>query len=81
MTLVRHDQSEEKATGCTGFYRPRRPSGPGVAQEVSRPIAGLTGSRACPWRADALATLAGLEVRVLTSTSRRAISTVAIEAP
>jgi len=77
MTLVRHAQSEEKATGCTGFYRPRRPSGPGVAQEVSR----LTGSRACPWRADALATLAGLEVRVLTSTSRRAISTVAIEAP
>jgi broad specificity phosphatase PhoE len=83
LAVVRHAESVENAEKYNGFYQARRPYSGQAAHEISRNVVGLTprGFRQALWLGDALTDLNGPDLRVYTSTYRRAIDTAAIAFP
>ncbi|MGB6163513.1 MAG: histidine phosphatase family protein [Pseudonocardiaceae bacterium] len=83
LAVIRHAESRENADKYRGFYADRRPySGP-AAHEISRNVVGLTphGFRQCLWLGQKLADLLGPDLRVYSSTYRRAIDTAELVFP
>nr|ANO42826.1 hypothetical protein A8713_036915 [Streptomyces sp. SAT1] len=81
--LVRHAESVENATKCTGFYDNPRPwTGP-AAHALSRDVVGLTprGFLQCLWLRRTLRELTGPDPAVRTSEYRRARDTAALALP
>jgi broad specificity phosphatase PhoE len=83
LAIVRHAESIENADKHIGFYQDRRPYSGEAAHDISRNVVGLTprGFRQALWLGGALAELNGPDLRVYTSTYRRAIDTAAIAFP
>lgn len=83
LAVIRHAESIENADKYRGFYSDRRPCSGQVAHEISRKVVGLTprGFRQSLWLGQELADLAGPDLRVYTSTYRRAIDTAELAFP
>jgi broad specificity phosphatase PhoE len=83
LAVVRHAESIENADKYQGFYADRRPYSGQVAHKISRNVVGLTprGFRQCLWLGEVLADLSGPQLRVFTSTYRRAIDTAELAFP
>lgn len=83
LVVVRHAESIENADKYNGFYQVRRPYSGRAAHEISRNVIGLTprGFRQAIWLGDTLADLNGPDLRVYSSTYRRAIDTAAVAFP
>ena len=78
LVVVRHAESVENADKYNGFYQDRRPYSGQAAHELSRTVVGLTprGFRQAEWLGEAMSDLASQNLRVYTSTYRRAIDTL-----
>lgn len=83
LAVVRHAESIENADKYRGFYANLRPYSGQAAHQISRDVVGLTprGFRQCVWLSQVLADLRGPNLRVYTSTYRRARDTAELAFP